>query len=290
MTSMLFSIIIPTYNRSNVIGRAIESVLNQTYQNWELIIVDDSKESQAETINSFNEQRIKYIFRGAKLGVGSARNLGAAHGKGDYLIFLDDDDSITTNYLSDFYDLITKTEYPVDICYCGMKIVDGHKTNSILSSKSIVKSKRGVILAGAWTIRSEFFKSIGGYDNEFLFGESAEFLLRCGYQNPQISYTDNLNIIRIIEDSAGASKNLQNIIESNKLMLVKHQSYFDQNKEVKIFYKQVIGVSLLRLRNHREARIYLWDAFLLNPFKVKALIRLMVSYFTVVSNVIYVPK
>jgi len=61
---ILFSIIIPTYNRAHLISKSIKSVLNQTYSNWELILVDDGSEDNTEEIvNSFGDNRIKYFYK-----------------------------------------------------------------------------------------------------------------------------------------------------------------------------------------------------------------------------------
>lgn len=87
------SVIIPTYNREITIERSIKSVLNQTYQNWELIIIDDgSTDNTKNIINPYlNSKRIKYFYK-KNGGVATARNLGIKKSNGDYIAFLDSDD------------------------------------------------------------------------------------------------------------------------------------------------------------------------------------------------------
>ena len=90
--SPLVSIIIPTYNRNAMLKRAIQSIINQTYRNIELLVVDDGKnESTKCVVNSFNDKRTKY-FGNSKKGANAARNLGVQQAKGEYITFLDDDD------------------------------------------------------------------------------------------------------------------------------------------------------------------------------------------------------
>lgn len=89
----LVSVIVPTYNRAYVLGRAINSVLNQTHKNFELVIVDDgSEDNTEEVISSFDDKRIVYIKSDENQGQNPALNKGLRYVKGDYVAFLDSDD------------------------------------------------------------------------------------------------------------------------------------------------------------------------------------------------------
>ncbi|HKK53946.1 MAG TPA: glycosyltransferase family A protein [Patescibacteria group bacterium] len=89
------SVIIPTYNRANFLPRAIKSVLNQTFKDFELIIVDDgSTDNTKEVINNYlkNDDRIKYIYQQNSGGPPKPKNTGIKIAKGEYIAFLDSDD------------------------------------------------------------------------------------------------------------------------------------------------------------------------------------------------------
>ncbi len=89
----LVSVIIPTYNRAHTISRAIDSVLNQTYKNIELIIVDDASiDNTIEIIKNINDKRIISIIHDKNKGISAARNTGIRLSKGKYVAFLDSDD------------------------------------------------------------------------------------------------------------------------------------------------------------------------------------------------------
>ncbi|MBL7777872.1 MAG: glycosyltransferase family 2 protein [Chitinophagales bacterium] len=90
---MKFSIIIPTYNRAHLIGKAIQSVQQQTYTDWELLIVDDgSTDNTKEAVLSFlKDQRIHYIYQ-QNAERSAARNNGIKNATGNYICFLDSDD------------------------------------------------------------------------------------------------------------------------------------------------------------------------------------------------------
>tara|TARA_Y100000992_G_scaffold291141_1_gene247312 strand:+ start:356 stop:1246 length:891 start_codon:yes stop_codon:yes gene_type:complete len=101
MPDILFTVIIPSYNRADVIAKTIQSVLNQTCSNFELIIVDDgSTDSTEKTIFSFKDPRIKY-FKKENAERGAARNFGVSKAKGDYITFLDSDDLLYSKYLEE---------------------------------------------------------------------------------------------------------------------------------------------------------------------------------------------
>ena len=91
----LVSLITPCYNSEKYLDECITSVISQTYQNWEMLIVDDNSSDNSSTIiNSYskNDDRIKPIFLKDNLGPASARNIAISKSKGKYLAFLDSDD------------------------------------------------------------------------------------------------------------------------------------------------------------------------------------------------------
>jgi glycosyltransferase involved in cell wall biosynthesis len=89
----LYSVIMPTYNRAYTIKKAINSVLAQTYENWELIIVDDGSTDDTEaTVASIGDARIRYHYKKNNAGPSAARNYGIEQAKGQWIIYLDSDD------------------------------------------------------------------------------------------------------------------------------------------------------------------------------------------------------
>lgn len=119
------SIIIPNYNRATLIGETLDSIISQTHQNWECIIVDDgSTDDSAKIINQYTEKdpRFKLFIRPKDYpkGANACRNIGMQKSRGDYLIFFDSDDIMLSNHIeekltaiqSGIYDfVIARTEY-----------------------------------------------------------------------------------------------------------------------------------------------------------------------------------
>lgn len=108
-SELFFSIIITTYNRAHLLPRAINSALNQTYKNFELIIVNDgSKDNTSQIVDGFNDPRIRYFLEPANKGVLSAKNRGLDLASGEYIFFLDDDDELVPDALEIFAHSVRK--------------------------------------------------------------------------------------------------------------------------------------------------------------------------------------
>lgn len=107
---MRFSIIIPVYNSEKTLIRCINSVLNQSYSNYEIIVINDgSKDNSLDLINSYHDSRIK-VFSQENKGLSAARNLGIDLCSGDYILFLDSDDTINELLLENLNNCIKEEE------------------------------------------------------------------------------------------------------------------------------------------------------------------------------------
>jgi len=120
MMSKLVSVIIPCYNQADYISKALESVLAQTYSNWECIVVNDGSKDQSEAIiQSFSKKdpRIQLINQ-KNAGVVAARNNGFKKAKGEFIQFLDGDDWLHSNKLKTQVDYLDRYT-TIDIVYCN---------------------------------------------------------------------------------------------------------------------------------------------------------------------------
>ena len=116
--NILFSVVIPTYNRANILGKAIESILGQTYTNWELIIVDDgSTDNTREIVTNYDDNRIRYFYKENEER-SIARNYGITKTRGDYVSFLDDDDYYLPRFFEEFQKKIIEENFPVAMIMC----------------------------------------------------------------------------------------------------------------------------------------------------------------------------
>lgn len=276
---MKISIIIPTLNRPDQLLSLIKRMQDVMKQE-ELIIVDDSLKSFEPQILGFKDFPIKYIHRGEKLGVSSARNIGAQAASGDYLIFFDDDDDFTASWLSDFRNSLSSNP---DLVQCDMRIIHSNGKEESVSAK---KRNYPVVIPGAWMIKKSLFHEIGGFDERLKFAENTELFFRLGQVKKNTEYIEKENFL-YHQSVNGGSKNLQNMIDSILIILEKHDSIL--NDHVKYLYHQIVGVNQLRFRRFIEARKHLLKAYSLKPFQLKTLARLVLSYLPILSRQIYQP-
>ena len=139
------SVIIPTYNRAHLVGRAIQSVLNQTYQDFEIIVVDDgSTDNTEEIVKSFNDERIRYIRHEKNKGAPAARNTGIKLAKGKYIGLLDDDDEWLPEKLEKQMSKFQNSSEKVGVIYSGFFYVS-EKSGKIVSE--IIPLLRGEVYA-----------------------------------------------------------------------------------------------------------------------------------------------
>jgi len=175
MSGLLVSVIIPAYNAENEICRCIESVINQTYSNFEIIVVDDGSED--DTIGQLLKIKAQYqqidlkIFRQANLGPSKARNYGISVSKGDLIAFLDADDEWYSN----------KLQISVETFSCDSTLFVLGSFYSV-GDRRVFKSQKGTLrilslmrllmknslITSATVCRSEVFK-------KFIFNEQQKY-------------------------------------------------------------------------------------------------------------------
>ena len=124
MSEPFFSIIVPSYNRAAIITPTLEAILQQEYQNFELLVVDDgSRDNTAEVVARLQDPRIHYFYKenGER---GAARNYGAQQARGQYLNFFDSDDEMYPNHLRVVKDFLGQ-HGPVEVVHTGYERLDG---------------------------------------------------------------------------------------------------------------------------------------------------------------------
>jgi len=128
----MVSIIIPTYNRSELLRQCLSSIIAQTYQNFEVLVLDDgSNDDTFGTVKSFNDKRMKYINNGKFSDVAKLRNIGIQVSKGNFIAFCDDDDIWQMNKLSVQVEYLNKYKF---IC-SNANLID--KKSDIISERFI---------------------------------------------------------------------------------------------------------------------------------------------------------
>ena len=156
---MMFSIIIPNFNSEKWIEKLLNSILNQTYTDYEIVIVDDmSTDDSVKIIKSFQDKRIKLIELETKAYNGGSRNIGVSYAKGKYILFADCDDWFkSNNCLEEIAKVIEEYNYPdcVRLPYHFIEIGEG----DIMLHENSIEELANTVFVAPWTkcIKRELF-------------------------------------------------------------------------------------------------------------------------------------
>lgn len=189
----MISVIIPTYNRANTILRSVNSVLKQTYQDIELLIIDDgSTDNTKELIEGMEDSRIRYICLEENGGASNARNAGAYYAKGEWIAFQDSDDAWKPDKLSKQMDYACEhPEYSMIYSFYIAHLSEGEDIYFPPEPLPTVMEGdmfqtlllRNVIGAPTMLIKREAFLQSGGFDIAYQSLEDWEFVIRFSKNN-----------------------------------------------------------------------------------------------------------
>ena len=155
----LVSIVVPCYNGEQYIEKCLNSLLHQTYENIEILVVDDGSKDHSKTlINQFikKSNKIKYFYK-ENGGLSSARNYGIAKACGKYIVFVDIDDYVDEEYISKLYHSIIENNSDISICAIK-RIYQDHESINYINSDIV----DGCIYPAAWNkmYKRELFDNI----------------------------------------------------------------------------------------------------------------------------------
>ena len=240
-TKPLVSVIIPTYKRADMVVRAVESVLNQTYKNVEVIVVNDNKPEYAEYNTTdqrlqreLNDKRLRIIHTTGGTGGGAARNYAVSEAKGEYLAFLDDDDEFEPDKIET--QLRFMLDNNLDCSYQDVSWYDAD-TDKLVEHRRLnhVKdfSRMGLLRAHILTpisptaiymLKKSLFLRTRGF-GEVLVGQDWFLMLRCIEANATIGYMPEVHVRQYLHKGKRLSTGNNKVIGENKLYEVR-KAYF----------------------------------------------------------------
>ncbi|MFA6436775.1 MAG: glycosyltransferase [Candidatus Paceibacterota bacterium] len=284
----LITAIITTFNRALFLKKAVESVLAQTFENFELLVLDNSSTDNTEKIvNGFNDKRIRYI-RHEPIGISAARNLGVKEAKGEFVAFLDDDDEWLPNKLQDQINIFNKDGLDTALVYGGfvwigeknkvigkhLPAIKGYILKELLSQKDYFTGS-----ASNPMIRKSVFEDIGYYDEKVLTGEDWELYLRLA-QKFKIDFINKF-VVKISQHSGSRlGGKLLEAAELELLVLKKYSDIFENDKKLKSLYLQKIGGKFCRIDQPKKGRAYFKKAIKTYSLNLLAYSQFFLSFFS----------
>lgn len=188
MASFVFTVIIPTYNRAELLRNALDSVFAQTFDGYEMIVVDDGSTDETESVVSKYGSKIQFL-RQANRGPGAARNHGARQAKGEYLAFLDSDDLWFPWSLDCYRHVIERYQRPAFIAGKPFRFSREEELRGVKPGDLQASSFSDYLAsadewrwwgASSFVVRRDAFESADGFVEEWINGEDADLALRLG--------------------------------------------------------------------------------------------------------------
>jgi len=270
------SVIIPTYNRAHLVGRAIQSVINQTFRDFELIVVDDASfDSTEEVVKSFNDVRIRYLKHESNRGAAAARNTGIMLSKGEYIAFQDSDDEWLPEKLEKQVKVFETESLEVGVVYTGYyRLQDNRRIyfpNANVTKKEgdISKSllKGYFITTQAVLVRRECFEKAGLFDENLPRLQDWELFIRISKYYHFKCIDEPLVVV--YHQPVSISTNQNALIKAIKLISQKHSENFKKDSRTLADYYYTVGNLLCRHGEFTQGRNYLLKAVKTYPLDIK---------------------
>ena len=280
------SVVIPTYKRAHLISRAIQSVLDQTYQDFEIIVVDDgSTDNTEEIVQNYKEDRIRYIRHSVNKGAAAARNTGIKASRGKYIAFQDSDDEWFPDKLEQQIKVFDDASSEVGVVYSGFYRIEADKKVYFPSDRftQIDGNIHNELLKGnfvgtpAVLIKKECFENIKYFDENLRALEDWELWIEISkhytfkYINkPLLCAYSTLNSVNL---------NQNNMLKAHEIVLLEHLDDFSKNKKILSEHFFDVGKGLCSNGDFKKGKNYLIKSVKLNHLNLKTILLLFVLLF-----------
>lgn len=233
----IVSVIIPTYGRPDCLKRAINSVLSQTFEQVEAIVIDDNNpdtEARLATEQTMSEYadnpKVVYLKHPKNMNGSTARNTGIKEAKGNYLCFLDDDDEMLPNRIEVFVNKMESLDDSWGVCYSNFvklkdndeKVYCGESRTGELYREALMRSLFFCPGSNLFA-RAELVREIGGFDTDFKRNQDLEFLARL-LEKSKLAFVPENTLIIHYEGKTGKKMTYEDLVNLDEFYLGKFES------------------------------------------------------------------
>ena len=252
------SIIMPTYNQAGLIGKAIDSVMLQHFQNWELIIVNNfSTDNTVEVVNQYRDLRIKFYSLNNKGVIAKSRNFGITKSNGNFIAFLDSDDWWYPTKLEEVSKILVSSN--VDVIYHNLKVI-----NSLTTRKTRIRELRkplvndllmngNMIPNSSAVVRAQYFRNglFISEDPKLVGCEDYSLWIELSLLGANFKYLNKILGVYLFNEN-GISKNKLFI---KNIYLLKRYKYLLSNEE---WMRAINYVRYLKWKEEKKLNWYLF--------------------------------
>jgi glycosyltransferase involved in cell wall biosynthesis len=235
MSAPRVSVILPTYNRAHLLPRAIESVLAQTHADFELIVVDDaSTDETADVVAGINDARVSLYRLDANGGAAAARNVGLAHARGEFLAFIDSDDTWSPRKLEAQMAAMARSSDRAGLCVCSITVHRGRETftnrwedEEIHGEDALARIAGGIGYGTlSWLVRRRAIDDAGGFDGTLPRLQDYELTIRIARAWNVRTLSESMATANVQPDSLSSSA--RRYAEALEAILERHHDVFER--------------------------------------------------------------
>ncbi|MCD6599969.1 MAG: glycosyltransferase family 2 protein [Dehalococcoidia bacterium] len=296
------SVIIPTFRRPDLLKRAIKSVLEQTFQDFEIIVVDDNNPGEIEIqtheiVRDFNDERLRYVPHEINKGNAAARNTGINLAKGEYVAFLDDDDIFLPQKLKEHINILDESTEDVVLTYSQHYGLDtGNNYRVISPTKNerksgyiyeymlrnyFEKTRYPSILFQTWDalIKKQFIQDMrfdeGGVDGFLLrLARRGKFIFVAKVLHVQYLEGERLSSPTTSPGNLSGNRPSDMIYKQHSKYIAEHGIKFDPSYKIAM-HSLVIGTRFIRKGNIAEGKKMIFHALRVKPSLYSLLVFLL---------------
>lgn len=273
MSNPLVSVIVTTYNRKEYLEEAVKSIMNQSYKNIEIIVVDDGSDLNYAGAICNQYPICKYFYK-ENGGLSSARNYGVKLAKGDYIAFLDDDDFWKTSKIKKQVKILLENP-KVDCVHSAVEVVDenGKSTGKYYgAAENKVNKRTGYVFwnaLGTWVVKSptplirkEVFQPDLLFDESIKVGEDVDFYQRMFYRHKVFYINESLAFYREYDDPDRLSLQLEKYIGIEKKMMLNFKNMGIKNP----ITLHLIAMKLVNSARSKHNSLFPFQPIVINKF------------------------
>lgn len=274
--SVLVSIVVPCYKQAHFLDESLQSILEQTYSNWECIIVNDGSPDNTEEIAKkwcVKDTRFSYLFK-ENGGLSNARNTGIAISNGEFIVALDADDMLHHDYLTKLVPQLYSNN-TLGVVSCYRNFFTKKKSNIIFKYKASGSNYKDLLfenkLMPSSLYRKKCWEEVGGYDESMTKGfEDWEFWINITKRGWEFKFVEEFLFYyrkakkSMLVDTINnhAESNMEYIFKKHKELYIGH---FDNTMEVLFYYIKTHRTGKMEIKNSFE---FIIVKFITKPYKV----------------------
>ena len=286
LDNSLVSVIIPTFNRYQVLKRAILSVVNQDYKNIEIVIVNDaSVDATSNIVKSIGDPRIKYVIHEKNKGLAAARNTGIRNSRGEYITFLDDDDEWAKEKISLQLKVFRNNKTAGLVFTSGYSeyendfIIEKNTASGFVYNPGVDNFFPLRILVSppsSWMLSKQVVEEVGYFDESMYNNwDDGDYLVRTALKYPL--YFLNLNLVTWHALANHVNMINANLIKGKEIFLKKNFETMKNDQEYLFRFYRTLGKDMLKL-DRLKAREYLFKALRMRFFDCATLSKIFKTY------------